>query len=112
MNCTQIKNSSLEPQNGKLAIKHFQVENKKWKIENDYSKCHYNSRKIENTFFLESDHLGYMIYLICSFFNADSLEGISGFLPDMFNQSCTKSVVYSFDWKTIQSRGFEITLSK
>ena len=41
MNCTQIKNSSLEPQNGKLAIKHFQVENKKWKIKNDYSKCHY-----------------------------------------------------------------------
>ena len=39
MNCTQIKNSLLEPQNGKLAIKHFQVENKKWKIKNDYGKC-------------------------------------------------------------------------
>ena len=51
MNCTQIKNSSFEPQNGKLAIKHFQVENKKWKIKNDYSKCRYNLRKIENIFF-------------------------------------------------------------
>ena len=61
MNCTQIKNSSLEPQNGKLAIKHFQVENKKWKIKNDYSKCHFNSHKIENTFFLESDQIAHLI---------------------------------------------------
>ena len=83
MNCTQIKNSSLEPQNGKLAIKHFQVENKKSKIKNDYSKCHYNLRKIENIFFLKS-----------------VISVISGFLPDMFNHSCNISkisVVNSFD---------------
>ena len=69
MNCTQIKNSSLEPQNGKLAIKHFQVENKKWKIKNDYSKCHYYFHlKISIATKKSDSYFGHKIFRVWEFF--------------------------------------------